>query len=89
MVAFDTDTWDRRWTIGIESLPGAIAILTLDVAGDRVVFGDPGGVVFEITLDYQRLLGLASDRVDRAFTAAECSTYRIDPCPTLDEIRSR
>ena len=89
VIAFDTATWDKRWTVGIESLPGATAILTLDVAGDRVVFGDPGGVVFEITLDYDRLLQLASDRIDRALTASECSTYRIDPCPTPEESKSR
>ena len=27
--------------------------------------------------------------VTRSFTEAECALYRIDPCPTLDEIRSR
>ena len=40
-----------------------------------------------IALDPEELRAIAQSRVTRSFTAAECSLYGIDPCPTLEEIR--
>ena len=87
VVAFDTRTWARQWTIPVQSLPSVV--LTLDVAGDRVVFADITGVIQELTLNRAKLLQIARDRVARGFTDQECSDFRIDPCPTLEEIRNR
>ncbi|MDH3307338.1 MAG: toll/interleukin-1 receptor domain-containing protein [Acidimicrobiia bacterium] len=87
VIAFDTRTWERRWTIPRENLPGVI--LTLDVVGDRAVFSPIFGPLIEISLDFDELLGIARDRLNRGFEEAECVQYRIDPCPTLEEIRSR
>ena len=42
-----------------------------------------------VTLDPTDLADVGFARVTRSFTSAECQTYRIDPCPTLEEIRSR
>ena len=42
-----------------------------------------------VSLDVAGLDQAGRDSVTRSFTDAECSEYRIDPCPTLDEIRSR
>ncbi len=89
VVAFDTNTWEKRWTIGVEQLPGAVAILSLDVAGDRAFLMDPSGLTFGITLDHGQLLDLARDRLGRSFTDQECEIYRIDPCLSLDEFRSQ
>lgn len=87
VIAFDTSTWTRRWTIPTESLPNAV--LTLDVDGNRLVFQDVTGVLHELTLDYNELVGIAAARLNRGLSDQECATYRIDPCPTLAEIQSR
>jgi WD40 repeat protein len=41
-----------------------------------------------VTTDVGELLDIARERVTRTFTATECQTYGIDPCPTLEDIRS-
>ncbi|CAN5813189.1 hypothetical protein BH23ACT4_BH23ACT4_04220 [soil metagenome] len=87
VIAFDTHTWERRWTIPEENLPGAV--LTLDIAGDHVVFSPLSGHLYGITLDFEELLGIARNRLNRGFEEAECVQYRIDPCPSLDEMKSR
>ena len=86
VVAFDTETWTRQWTVPLESLPSVV--LTLDVAGDRLVFADTTGVIQELTLSRAELLQIASERLTRGFTEQECDDFRIDPCPTLEEIRN-
>ncbi len=84
VIAFDTESWERRWTIPRASLPGAV--LTLDLAGDHVVFSPLSGHLYGITLDFDELLGIARSRLNRGFDAVECVQYRIDPCPTLEEM---
>jgi WD40 repeat protein len=86
VIALDTQTWERRWTIPRASLPGAV--LTLDIDGDHVVFSPISGHLYGITLDYDELLGIARSRLNRGFDALECVQYRIDPCPSLEEMRS-
>jgi WD40 repeat protein len=86
VIAFDTQTWERRWTIPRASLPGAV--LTLDIDGDHVVFSPLSGHLYGITLDYDELMGIARSRINRGFDALECVQYRIDPCPTLEEMRA-
>ena len=46
------------------------------------------GELRRVTIDTEELLDIARSRVTRGLTETECSTYRIDPCPTLDEIRA-
>jgi len=41
-----------------------------------------------ITLDPDELIEVAHARLTRGFIPQECATYGIDPCPTLEEIRS-
>jgi WD40 repeat protein len=86
VIAFDTQTWERRWAIARENLPGGV--LTLDIVGDEVVFSPLSGHLYGITLDFDELLEIARSRLNRGFTTAECVQYRIDPCPTLEEMRS-
>jgi hypothetical protein len=86
VIALDTQTWERRWTIPRASLPGAV--LSLDVDGDHVVFAPMSGHLYGITLNFDELLEIARSRLNRGFDAVECVQYRIDPCPTLEEMRS-
>jgi WD40 repeat protein len=55
--------------------------LTAAVAGE--------GVARLFALDLDDLIGIATGRLTRSFTDTECRIYAIDPCPTLEEIRSR
>jgi WD40 repeat protein len=45
------------------------------------------GDLHKVTIDTEELLDIARQRVTRGLTGTECDTYRIDPCPTLEEIR--
>lgn len=40
-----------------------------------------------MTSDMPELLTIARNRVTRGFTADECATSHIDPCPDLEAIR--
>lgn len=42
----------------------------------------------ELTIDPDQLMASARQRLTRSFTESECSTYEIDPCPTLEELKS-
>ena len=55
----------------------------------HIVIGASTGLLTTITLDLDELKGLAASRLTRGFTAEECETYRIDPCPDLETITSR
>jgi hypothetical protein len=46
------------------------------------------GTLRKVTTDTAELLDIARSRVTRTFTDTECAVYRIDPCPTLDEVRT-
>ena len=41
-----------------------------------------------ITLDPDEMIDVAHARLTRGFKPQEYATYGIDPCPTLEEIRS-
>lgn len=40
-----------------------------------------------LTIDSTELVQIARDRITRGFTDQECEFYRLDPCPTLEELR--
>ncbi len=44
--------------------------------------------VLVFSLDRDELIDIAASRVTRGFTELECTTYNIDPCPTLEDLRS-
>ena len=48
-----------------------------------VMIARPAAVL--MTLDPEVLADTARDRVTRTFTAEECATYDIDPCPVPAE----
>ena len=68
-------------------LPGASGGVWLDET--HIVIGSATGLWTTITLDLEELKDLAVSRLTRGFTAEECETYRIDPCPNLETIASR
>jgi WD40 repeat protein len=58
--------------------------------GDRhLLITSSTGPVEVLTLEPDELIDVARTRVFRSFTAEECATYEIDPCPTLGELRDR
>ncbi|MCL1692613.1 MAG: protein kinase [Actinomycetia bacterium] len=46
------------------------------------------GPVEVLTLDIDELIRESKSRLSRTFTDTECSTYNIDPCPTLEELQT-
>ena len=55
---------------------------------NHVLVGTQTGAWSTVSLVTEDLIASARDGVTRGFTADECSTYRIDPCTTLNEIQS-
>ena len=47
------------------------------------------GPVEILTLDASELIAISALRITRSFDPEECATFHLDPCPTLEEIRSR
>ena len=41
-----------------------------------------------VTLDPNELVDIARLRISRSFTTDECDFYRLDPCPTLTDMRA-
>jgi WD40 repeat protein len=48
----------------------------------------PDNTVRVYTHDVDELMAIAAERLTRSLTSDECMTYGIDPCPTLEEIRT-
>ena len=46
------------------------------------------GSVEVLTLDTSELLAIARQRVVRGFASHECAQYRLDPCPTRQDLRA-
>ena len=46
-----------------------------------------GNEILRFTINHDRLVELARAAAIRTFTDEECSTYGIDPCPSLEEIK--
>jgi WD40 repeat protein len=46
------------------------------------------GSMLIMTLDVDELLAVARRSISRGFSKTECATYDIEPCPSLDELRS-
>jgi hypothetical protein len=46
------------------------------------------GSLHLLTLDVDELVQIARSRLTRTLTDTECDTYRFDPCPTLEAIKT-
>ena len=59
------------------------------ISNDRLaVVDNNSGSLRLFTIDPVELLEIARARVTRGHTETECKKYNIDPCPTLEEIRT-
>ena len=54
---------------------------------DTIAIATFEGLWANIDISLDSLLTLARERLLRSFTPEECSIYRIDPCPSLEELR--
>ena len=88
------DAFLRIWDLADRSLVTEIKFEADEIA--NVEFIDDthllitagfGAEAVVITLDPAELLGVAKSRLTRSFSAEECDTYGLDPCPKLEEIR--
>ena len=66
-------------------LPGVSDIHWLD--DETVLVGTNNGLFGIVSLSTEAFLDRTRASLRRSFTADECAAYRIDPCPTLDEMR--
>jgi len=66
-------------------LPGVADIHWLD--DDTIAVGTTSGSFGTMSLSTEEFLHATRQRLRRSFTEQECVTYRIDPCPTLEEMR--
>ena len=81
---FDIDTGEMLSSIPI---PGVADLHW--ISEDRLLVGTQTGAWATVSLLSEGLISSARAGVTRGFTAGECATYRIDPCPTLAEIQAR
>ncbi len=79
----DTATWQVGQQV---QLPSVSDIHWID--DETVVIGTATGIFGTMSLSTDRLLSDIRAGLLRSFTAQECVTYRIDPCPTLEEMRA-
>lgn len=54
--------------------------------GDELIVIGVDGDVIRLPMDPDDLMEAAAGKLTRSFTAVECSTYGIEPCPTLNQI---
>ena len=66
-------------------LPGVSDIYFL--ADETVVVGTSNGIFGTVSLSTDELVSRTRDNLRRTFTEQECTTYQIEPCPTLQEMR--
>jgi WD40 repeat protein len=77
----DTTTWLVAQQV---KMPQVSDIHWLD--DETVVIGTGTGLLGTLSLSTDRLLAETRAGLLRSFTVEECITYRIDPCPTLEEM---
>ena len=92
--------WDISGLIGGGSLAGPPPLLdripaefpsdAAWLSSDRLaVFLAEGVEYLDVSLNVDDLVAEATQRLTRSFSIEECAVYQIDPCPTLEQIRSR
>lgn len=84
------DIWDSRTGDLIQTIPvGDTRVSVSSFLEEQhllVIPVDRPAMV--VTIDVSELIDIARSQVTRSFTEGECTTYHIDPCPTLEEIQS-
>lgn len=70
------------------SLPTPPDVFRAVFLDDETILVQSAEEIVTLFLDGDRLLDVARSRLTRSFTADECATYNVDPCPTLEEIKT-
>ncbi|HEU4917670.1 MAG TPA: WD40 repeat domain-containing protein, partial [Acidimicrobiia bacterium] len=88
----------RLWDVATRTLVHEIPVSQVGDGLGGVDFVDGGrhllvtamatGDLHKVTIDTEELLAIARERITRGLTETECATYHIDPCPSLEEMRS-
>lgn len=94
MASAGADGVARVWDVESRSLvhqvplsdDGAMGAVEFTDDGNLIVANMATGVLEVVAIDTDMLLDIARSRVRRTFTDTECDTYRIDPCPTLEDL---
>ena len=80
---WDAVTYDEM--VELNHGDSAVFRVAFSPDGSRLVStGDIEGLVRVWALDLDDLIQIAEDRLTRTFTAAECETYDIEDCPSLE-----
>lgn len=86
---FDTDTRTMLATLPVLDDDSQVTDLVFGPDGTTLAAALEGeGLVRVFALDVDDLIDIATGRLTRSFTSTECRIYAIDPCPTLEEIRT-
>ena len=81
--------WDVEAGVELHRIPIESPSDAYWIDDEHLVVGTQWGLWTTITLNTDELVDIALDRLTRGLTTEECATYRIDPCPTLEDVRSR
>ena len=84
LTVYDIATWERVASVPI---PGVSDVHWFD--DENVAIGTWDGEWSRLPLRGDELIRATRNSLQRSFTDRECTAFRIEPCPTLDEIRSR
>lgn len=86
---WDTEARALAAEIPVDGAIGNSGLMGVTFLDDStlIVLPSSGETLLRFTLDPDELLRLLSDRALRGFTEAECRTYGLDPCPSLEDIR--
>lgn len=82
------DSQDGELVADFGKMGGSFPMFSFHPDGIHLAAEDTGGTIQILTLDSNELVAIATSRLTRGFTQDECATYGIDPCPTLEDIRS-
>ena len=67
---------------------GGAVLLVEFLNDDHLLVFARGHPALVVTIDVPELIEIARSKVTRSFTEGECTTYHIDPCPTLQDIQT-
>ncbi len=71
----------------LDDIPTGVASDIRWISETRLGLAMRSGPWVTVPLDPDDLVAEVASRLIRTFTETECQTYRIDPCPTLEEMR--
>jgi WD40 repeat protein len=85
---WDLETRTVVHQIPISNVGGVGGVAFLESGEHLAASSQADGELRIVTLDTGELLDIARTRLTRTFTETECATYRVDPCPTLVDVKA-